>query len=162
TGVSRFAVDGAGSVVELNAQGSLTRFAPGSTTAQVLADNALSFVVDGSGSVVELQSSGTIMPTSGSGGVSSDLVVVLNSPLYRSAPGSDTPQLLDTGVKRFVVDGSGAVIALDSLSSKSLTLPDGLVLSIPAGNLVRFAPGSTVLQLLDTNVSGFAVDGSGS
>ena len=49
-----FSLDGSGSLVELDRNGTLERFAPGSTVKLTLDSNVGFFTIDGSGAVVEL------------------------------------------------------------------------------------------------------------
>ena len=136
----------------------MIRFSPGSDQAVAVASGVNSMAVDGSGSVVALDSPSqeTISIPDGP----SDGEVVYN--LVRVQPGKTTPLQppLETGVSRFTVDGSGAVIALDSLSKGA---------NGPLGQLTLFSPGSISPQpmapqttTLGSPVGSFSLDGSGS
>jgi hypothetical protein len=145
--VSHLAVDGDGTAWMLSGN-VLNHYAGGSTTSMLYESGVQAFVVDASGSVVALQTT-TVGPIS-------------TSCLLRFAPGSNDAADFDTGAfKEIAVDGSGAVVVLESPAILTTTT-GGYVSLGGAGNVIRFAPGSTVGQVLDTNnVSSFVVDGDG-
>ena len=159
TKVKGLAVDGSGSVIALdsplvetlevyNGQSrievaySLVRFTGSTTPEQPAMDTGVgTFTVDGSGAVTALD-----FLTMGSDGPEGRLV--------HFSPGSNTLQIMDPpnllNLSSFSLDGAGSVVV-------------ALVDQTPANtySLVRFAAGSTSPEQLDTNVSGFVIDGSG-
>ncbi len=104
TNVSKFAVDGSGGAVALEAGGNLVRFAANSTVQLSTTRGVASFLVDGSGFVWAL----TLTPGTDAG------------PLALFAPGSSTSETIPGSFTNFAEDGSGSVVALDN--SKSLWL----------------------------------------
>ncbi len=158
TSVSTFGIDGSGSVVSLDSNGVLNSFAPGSYTAQALDTSISEFAIDGAGSIVALEEAGPASIT-----LANDQVY--STPSYtmvRFAPGSTVKEVMDTGVTTLALDSAGSVVALDNLAPSSVTLANGQVYSIPSYTMVRFAPGSTVKQTMDTGITQMALDGAGS
>jgi hypothetical protein len=159
--VLTFRVDPAGSVVVLDSNGNLNRYAPGSSTAVALDTNVSKFAIDAAGSIVALEQAGTASVTLSDGPVYS--TPAFNLVRFVPGPGGSLVRdVLDTGVATMVVDGAGSVVVLDALSQSSVQLADGQTHGTPSYTMVRFAPGSTVKQSMDTGVTQLAVDGTGS
>ena len=142
TNVSRFYVDGSGSVVALETEGSLVRFAPNSTARQVMqtgVSNAgvSAIAMDGSGVVFTLMSGGTLVrfaaradsattidgdfSSLAAGGAGSIVALDTNNNLWLLPLGSTAlPQSpMVTGVQAFVVDGEGSVVAFQPNANKT-------------------------------------------
>src|SRR5262249_31987838 len=149
------AIDGAGSLVELQTSavvpGSppgqqspgiieyldhpLFRFAPGSSTGQLMASGVARYVIHGAGSGVVLGDQTTARPSLPYG-------QTFSTPVYdlvRFAPGSTLADPLAPGVSTIALDGSGSVVALGGLSLNQTTLAGGLVVANPVYSLVVFA-----------------------
>src|SRR5262249_49856828 len=90
--------------------------------------------------------SGYLLQSSGS------LLALAAGKLIEFAPGSTVMQTLDSGVTSFAVDGSGSVVALDSSSTETVTLPSGQSSTVPVYNLVRLAAGKQRQVMDDTPV----------
>jgi hypothetical protein len=152
--VSQFAVDGTGSVVALEKDGSLVHFAPGSTVPESMGFAVTTSIRSGGLAVsIGSQTSPSTALTSAAFKVSSFLLdgagsvvaLTFGGSLVRFAPGSPSGQQMTGTFDSFAKDGSGSVVALDS--GKQLWL---------------FAPGSMTRQLMAGGVSKFAIDYSGS
>ncbi|HVA45435.1 MAG TPA: DUF4214 domain-containing protein [Pirellulales bacterium] len=155
----QFLLDGSGSLVALDASHDLVRFAPGATTAQLMASNITGFVVDGAGFVVA-QTANSASSSSRTGSIArigipgttiqqlspgSLYVPTGSGNLIQFAPGSDSSQNIESDVKTFAVDGGGGVVTLNT-----------------GDVLTRFAPGATTSMQLDTNaVLSFMLDTTG-
>jgi len=155
-------VDGTGGVVELNSDGNLTRYAPGSDVAEPLNSDVSKFVIDAAGSIVALENTGTASVTLGSAQLYSTPAYNLVRFVPASDAGSLVKDVIDTGVTTMILDGAGSVVALDNLAQNSITLADGQVFSTPSYSMDRFAPGATVAQPMDAGVTQVAMDGAGS
>ena len=160
--VVTFGVDGTGSVIDLDSNGNLNRFASGSNTVQLLDNNVSKFVLDGAGSIVALEPTGNSAPQPLADGQNYsaptfNLVGFVMDP----ASGSLVKTTMDTGVTMIVVDSDGSVVALDSLAISSTPLANGQTYSTPSYTMVRFAPGSTVKQTIDSGVTQIALNGTG-
>jgi hypothetical protein len=172
TTFSKLAVDASGAVFALGAPSfgavnlpsgeqvttslaPLLRFAPAKNFAasndpgQVVYNGVSTFLVDGAGSVVALADPTTSVVTLADGQACTKLVYSM----IRFGPAPATPQTIDTGVSSLTLDGSGSVVALDSLTAGA---------SGAVGTLHVFRPGSNTPACAMANVSSFAVDGSGS
>jgi hypothetical protein len=180
TNVSKFVIDGAGSVVALEAAGSssvnlangqvfstpiynLVRFAPDSTEKQTMDTGTTQMVLDGDGSVVALDNFSTSQVTLANG----QPYITPSYTMVRFAPGSTVKEAMDAGVTQMALDGAGSIVALDSLTTTPpVTLDNGQLSNSPAYSLVSFAPGPTPgfyeRQLMALSVTQIVVDGSGS
>ncbi len=133
-------LDGSGSLIALTSSGNLERFQPGWTTPQPMASDVSSFVIDGAGFVVA-----DVLFSVGNESIHYLIQFSPGSDLGTPLQGLFTEDALISDVTTIALDGTGAVIALDT-----------------SGELVRYAPGSLQGQLLDTNfVASFKIDGSG-
>jgi hypothetical protein len=159
--VLTFALDSTGAIVVLDSNGDLTRYAAGSDAAELLDTGVSRFAIDGAGSIVALDNAETASVTLANGQAYSTQVYDLVRFLAGSG-GSLVKDVLDTGVAAIMLDGADSVVALDDLSQSSVTLANGRVFSTPAYSMIRFAPGSTSKQALDSGVTQVALDGAGS
>jgi hypothetical protein len=87
-----------------------------------------------------------------------------NGNLIQNTPSGNVT--LDSNVAQFAIDGAGNVIALDQMVTIHSYLQGAVHNIAPGGDetvgtLVRFVPGSTVRQILDSYVRTFTVDGAG-
>lgn len=148
SGIQAFVEDGAGSIVALNEENLLVRYAPGSNNPQNLnlpTGPIKEFAVDGSGYVVALDT---------------------NDNLLRFAPGQDSAQPLDPDypVIQFAVDGRGEIVALESsgtlvrFSGMSLRRsPPRTPMNVDPNNWANVSGNNFTVLAFTVNSSGYVI-----